>query len=133
MITGEGPRSQGRGSAVPEISGSDTVYFWVVQISGIATLRGTGARRAVRRIRLFTIELGGMADVHAWRRIPTHRRSKIASGSPEELARAMAAGIDARKLLDTNDSYGFFKSLGDLVVTGPTLTNVNDYRAILIA
>ena len=35
--------------------------------------------------------------------------------------------------LDANDSYGLFAALGDLVVTGPTRTNVNDYRAILIA
>jgi hydroxypyruvate reductase len=36
-------------------------------------------------------------------------------------------------MLDANDSYGFFSALGDLVVTGPTRTNVNDYRAILLA
>ena len=36
------------------------------------------------------------------------------------------------KMLDDNDGYGFFSALGDLVVTGPTRTNVNDYRVILI-
>jgi hydroxypyruvate reductase len=36
-------------------------------------------------------------------------------------------------MLEANDSYGFFSALGDLVVTGPTRTNVNDYRAILLA
>jgi hydroxypyruvate reductase len=41
--------------------------------------------------------------------------------------------VDAGKLLAGNDAYGFFSALGDLVVTGPTRTNVNDYRAILIA
>ena len=35
-------------------------------------------------------------------------------------------------MLDANDGYGFFSALGDLVVTGPTRTNVNDYRAILV-
>jgi glycerate 2-kinase len=49
------------------------------------------------------------------------------------LARATAAGIDARARLDDNDAYGVFQSLGDLVTTGPTRTNVNDFRAIMIA
>ena len=40
--------------------------------------------------------------------------------------------MNARRLLDQNDSYGFFASVGDLIVTGPTRTNVNDYRVILI-
>jgi glycerate 2-kinase len=53
--------------------------------------------------------------------------------SPDTLARAAAQGLDARKFLATNDSYGIFSALGDLVITGPTRTNVNDYRAILIA
>jgi len=52
--------------------------------------------------------------------------------SPDTLARARAAGLDARRLLDDNDAWRFFSSLGDLVVTGPTRTNVNDYRAILL-
>jgi hydroxypyruvate reductase len=52
---------------------------------------------------------------------------------PDSLARAAALGADAKALLANNDGYGFFSALGDLVVTGPTRTNVNDYRAILIA
>jgi glycerate 2-kinase len=52
---------------------------------------------------------------------------------PDSLARATALGLDAKKLLANNDGYGFFSALGDLVVTGPTRTNVNDYRAILVA
>lgn len=54
---------------------------------------------------------------------------------PDTLARAGAAGLDARAFLADNDAYGFFAALGgggDLVVTGPTRTNVNDFRAILI-
>ena len=51
---------------------------------------------------------------------------------PQTLARAAAAGLDAKAMLADNDGYGFFSALGDLVVTGPTLTNVNDFRAILI-
>jgi glycerate 2-kinase len=52
--------------------------------------------------------------------------------TPDTLARARARGVDAAAMLADNDGYGFFKGLGDLVVTGPTLTNVNDFRAILI-
>jgi glycerate 2-kinase len=52
---------------------------------------------------------------------------------PDSLARAARFGADARTLLADNDAYGFFSALGDLVETGPTRTNVNDYRAILIA
>jgi glycerate 2-kinase len=51
---------------------------------------------------------------------------------PSTLARAAAAGLDAKALLADNDGYRFFAGLGDLVVTGPTLTNVNDFRAILV-
>ena len=51
---------------------------------------------------------------------------------PDSLARGTHLGLDARKLLASNDAYGFFSRLEDLVVTGPTRTNVNDYRAILI-
>ena len=51
---------------------------------------------------------------------------------PETLVRARAAGLDPEARLADNDGYGFFAALGDLVVTGPTLTNVNDFRAILV-
>lgn len=51
---------------------------------------------------------------------------------PDILARAHAAGLDARGLLDGNDAFGFFEALDRLVVTGPTHTNVNDFRAVLI-
>jgi glycerate 2-kinase len=53
--------------------------------------------------------------------------------SPDTLARASAAGLDAGKSLDRNDSYGFFSTTLDLVITGPTRTNVNDFRAIFVA
>jgi hydroxypyruvate reductase len=52
--------------------------------------------------------------------------------TPDSFARAHSLGLDARKLLAGNDAYGFFAPLGDLVTTGPTRTNVNDYRAILV-
>lgn len=53
--------------------------------------------------------------------------------TPDTLARARAKGIDPRAALNGHDSHGFFGAVGDLIVTGPTLTNVNDIRAILIA
>jgi glycerate 2-kinase len=53
--------------------------------------------------------------------------------APDTLSRARANGLDARKSLAEHDSHGFFGAIGDLIVTGPTLTNVNDIRAILIA
>jgi len=52
--------------------------------------------------------------------------------APDSLSRARVLGLDARRLLDDNDAWRFFSSLDDLVVTGPTRTNVNDYRAILL-
>ncbi len=52
--------------------------------------------------------------------------------TPDTLARARALGLDAKAMLADNDGYGFFSALEDLVVTGPTLTNVNDFRAILV-
>jgi hydroxypyruvate reductase len=51
---------------------------------------------------------------------------------PDTLARARAQTINPRASLERNDGHGFFQALGDSVVTGPTLTNVNDFRAILI-
>jgi hydroxypyruvate reductase len=53
--------------------------------------------------------------------------------APDTLARAAAAGLDPKAMLRGHDSYGLFDAIGDLVKTGPTLTNVNDLRAILIA
>jgi hydroxypyruvate reductase len=51
---------------------------------------------------------------------------------PDSLARAATYGINAKAMLANNDGYGFFSRLGDLIVTGPTRTNVNDFRAILV-
>ncbi len=52
--------------------------------------------------------------------------------TPDTLARAQARGLKAQDFLDRNDAYNFFAPLGDLVVTGPTFTNVNDFRALLV-
>jgi glycerate 2-kinase len=50
----------------------------------------------------------------------------------DAMARAAALGIKPKAMLENNDGYGFFSALGDLVVSGPTRTNVNDFRAVLI-
>jgi glycerate 2-kinase len=52
--------------------------------------------------------------------------------APDTLARAKALGLDPRESAGDNDAGGFFAALGQAVVTGPTRTNVNDFRAILI-
>jgi glycerate-2-kinase len=51
---------------------------------------------------------------------------------PDTLARARANGLHAPACPANNDGYSFFAALDDLVVTGPTMTNVNDFRALLI-
>ena len=55
-----------------------------------------------------------------------------ATCGPDTLARARALGLAPQAMLDNNDAYSFFGALGELVVTGPTRTNVNDFRAVLI-
>jgi hydroxypyruvate reductase len=52
--------------------------------------------------------------------------------TPDTLARAASAGLSAADFLARNDSYSFFQGIGDLLITGPTRTNVNDFRALLI-
>jgi hydroxypyruvate reductase len=52
--------------------------------------------------------------------------------TPSTLARAASLGLSARAYLDDNDGHSFFAALGDQVTTGPTLTNVNDFRALVI-
>jgi hydroxypyruvate reductase len=61
-------------------------------------------------------------------------QEEIAGGflTPDSLARAEAAGLRPQAMLTDNDAHRFFEVLGDSVITGPTLTNVNDFRAILI-
>ena len=82
------------------------------------------------------IELNGAGNVHAIAAdtdgIDGSENNAGALLAPDSIARALAQGLDPRKYLAANDSYGIFSALGDLVVTGPTRTNVNDYRAILI-
>ena len=82
------------------------------------------------------IELDGAAGIHAIAcdtdGIDGTEDNAGAIVAPDTLARARELGLDARALLEANDAYRFFAALGDLIVTGPTRTNVNDLRAILI-
>ena len=99
-----------------------------------------GARRGGRCTEFLlslAIDLAGLPDVHAIAcdtdGIDGTEDNAGAVLAPDTLARAAALGLNAKSLLASHDSYGFFSALSDLVVTGPTRTNVNDYRAILIA
>ena len=60
------------------------------------------------------------------------RTMRARSRAPTALPARAAKGLDAKAMLANNDGYSFFAGIGDLVVTGPTLTNVNDFRAILV-
>ena len=101
------------------------------------TLRGEGrGGRNVEFLLSTAIALDGEAGVHglAGDTDGVDGVEEIAGAvlTPDTLARAWDAGIDPKASLAANDGHGFFGALGDAVVTGPTLTNVNDFRAILI-
>ncbi len=53
--------------------------------------------------------------------------------TPDTLARGLLAGVALDDHLERHDAYGYFSAIGDLFITGPTHTNVNDFRAILVA
>ncbi|MEC4720128.1 glycerate kinase [Noviherbaspirillum sp. CPCC 100848] len=97
--------------------------------------KGRGGRNAEFLLAL-AVALEGMPDVHAIAcdtdGIDGSEDNAGAVIGPDTLARAAASGIDAQAMLADNNGYGFFSALGDLVVTGPTLTNVNDFRAVLV-
>jgi hydroxypyruvate reductase len=101
------------------------------------TVRGAGGRGGRCGEFLLALALEAVPGMHAIAAdtdgIDGSEDNAGALLGPDTLARAAALGLDGRKLLEANDSYGFFSALGDLVVTGPTHTNVNDYRAILVA
>ena len=101
----------------------------------VRSANGRGGRCAEFLLAL-AIELDGLAGVHAIAAdtdgIDGSEDNAGALLGPTSLQRAREQGMSAKKLLAANDSYGFFAALGDLVVTGPTRTNVNDYRAIVV-
>ena len=112
----------------------------VALISGgecTVTVRGTGrGGRCTEFLLSLALDLGGDAAMHALAcdtdGIDGSENNAGAILTPDALARAAAKNISAAKLLDINDGYGFFSALDDLVVTGPTRTNVNDFRVILV-
>jgi len=101
------------------------------------TLRGSGrGGRNVEFLLSLGVALDGLPGVHALAGDTdgVDGVEEIAGAylAPDSLARAWAKGIHPKDALANNDGHGFFGALGDSVVTGPTLTNVNDFRAILI-
>ncbi|HEU5283825.1 MAG TPA: glycerate kinase [Burkholderiales bacterium] len=101
------------------------------------TVRGKGrGGRNVEFLLALAVALGGEPRVHALAGdtdgVDGTEDNAGAIVAPDTLARAAAAGVDAKSRLADNDGYTFFSALGDLVKTGPTLTNVNDFRAILV-
>lgn len=119
----------GQPGAAPAIllSGGETT----VTVQG----NGRGGRNAEFCLTL-ALDLAGHVGIHAMAcdtdGIDGSEDNAGARVTPDTLARADAAGFDAAAVLHGNDSYGLFKDIGDLVMTGPTLTNVNDFRAVLV-
>ena len=120
-----------RGQPVPSpcvlLSGGETTV----------TLRGGGrGGRNVEFLLSLGIALAGEPGIHALAGDTdgVDGQEEIAGAllAPDTLARAWAQGLKPRARLDDNDGHGFFEALGDSVLTGPTLTNVNDFRAIVI-
>jgi hydroxypyruvate reductase len=102
------------------------------------TVRGDGrGGRNVEFLLAFGIALGNTDCVHALAAdtdgVDGMEPVAGAVWRPDTLARAAARGLDPRAYLDANDAHSFFVALGDQVVTGPTRTNVNDFRAVLVS
>ena len=101
------------------------------------TIRGDGrGGRNVECLLALGVALDGLPGIHALAGdtdgVDGIEEIAGACLAPDSLARAWALGINPRTSLDRNDGHGFFQALGDSVVTGPTLTNVNDFRAVVI-
>lgn len=101
------------------------------------TVRGQGrGGRNVEFLMSLALALDGEPGVHALAGDTdgVDGQEEIAGAllAPDTLTRAWAQGMRPRERLDDNDGHGFFEALGDSVITGPTLTNVNDFRAIAI-
>ena len=112
----------------------------VALISGgetTVTLRGKGrGGRCTEFLLSLAVDLAGLRDTWAIAcdtdGIDGSEDNAGAVLMPEALVRAQAKGLSGKSLLADNDGYGFFSALDSLVVTGPTRTNVNDYRVILV-
>lgn len=97
--------------------------------------KGRGGRNAEFLLSL-AVSLNGAPDIYALAcdtdGIDGSEDNAGAIYQPDSIGRAANAGHNAKAMLENNDGYGFFSALGDLIVSGPTRTNVNDFRAILI-
>ena len=101
------------------------------------TVRGSGrGGRNVEFLLSLGVALNGQPGIHAIAGDTdgVDGLEEIAGAylAPDTLERAWAKGIKPKDRLADNDGHGFFEALGDSVVTGPTLTNVNDFRAIIV-
>ena len=101
------------------------------------TIRGKGrGGRNVEFLLSLAVALDGLAGVHALAAdtdgVDGAEEIAGAYATPDTISRAWAKGLNPRTSLDNNDAHSFFQALGDSVITGPTLTNVNDFRAIVI-
>ncbi|PPR76099.1 MAG: putative hydroxypyruvate reductase [Alphaproteobacteria bacterium MarineAlpha3_Bin4] len=109
------------------LSGGETT----VTVSGA----GSGGRNTEYMLGL-ALALDGAPGIHAIAcdtdGIDGSEDNAGASVAPDTIARARAAGLDPSALLERNDTFTLFERLGDLVKTGPTFTNVNDFRAVLV-
>jgi hydroxypyruvate reductase len=112
----------------------------VALISGgecTVTVRGTGrGGRCAEFLASLAVELGDIPGIHAMAAdtdgIDGTEDNAGAILTPDTRARAEAKGLSAQKMLVNNDGYSYFAALDDLIITGPTRTNVNDYRVILV-
>ena len=111
----------------------------VVLSGGETTVTVAGGGRGGRNteyLLALALEFNGVSGAHALAcdtdGIDGTERNAGALIGPDTLERAKDNGLSAEDALARNDAYGFFAALGDLVTTGPTRTNVNDFRAILL-
>lgn len=120
----------GHPAAAPAVllSGGETT----VTVKG----QGRGGRNAEFLLAL-AVALDGHPDIYALAAdtdgIDGSEDNAGALLTPETLSRALAAGVDAKARLLDNDGYGFFEAVDGLIKSGPTFTNVNDFRAIFVA
>jgi len=112
----------------------------VALISGgecTVTVKGKGrGGRCTEFLLSLAVDMDGAADIHALAcdtdGIDGSEDNAGAILAPDSLERAQRNNVSAERMLENNDSYRFFQTLSDLVITGPTRTNVNDFRVILV-
>ncbi|MAI10523.1 MAG: glycerate kinase [Rhodospirillaceae bacterium TMED167] len=130
-------RRVGRDMARRVQVGEDRPHLYLSGGETTVTLSGTGTGGPNTEFLLgLALELNGAAGIHALAcdtdGIDGSGDNAGALVTPDTLRRAAAAGMDPAQMLDNNDAHGFFAGLGDLITSGPTHTNVNDFRAILV-